>query len=124
MRALKSKALAIGGWSTTTKALDIDFHSKIKILGVNYTGTVERSMNKSWAHITGNVRAQGLRARLANAILAGLPLRQDLAHRTDLSGPYSVYATAESCRCVVHMAGSNFPGAYIDTPETEEGTLQ
>jgi len=33
-------------------------HAEIKILGVTFASTIEHSMNKSWANVTGKVRAQ------------------------------------------------------------------
>jgi hypothetical protein len=43
----KSRALAVGGWSTNTNVLNIPHQTEIKILGVTFTKTVEQSMNKS-----------------------------------------------------------------------------
>lgn len=54
----KSKALAMGGWSTTTATLDIPYHTEVKNVGVIFTSTIEMSMNRTWAKVTGKVRAQ------------------------------------------------------------------
>ena len=54
----KSKALAVGGWSTSTDTLNITNHAEIKILGLTFVSIIEHSMNKSWANVTGKVRAQ------------------------------------------------------------------
>jgi len=54
----KSRALAVGGWSTNTNVLNILYQTEIKILGVISTNSFEQSMNKSWAIVTGKVRAQ------------------------------------------------------------------
>jgi len=54
---MKSKALA-GGWSTSTDTLNIPYHAEIKILGTTFASTIEHSMNKSWANVTGKARAQ------------------------------------------------------------------
>jgi len=54
----KSMALAVGGWSTSTDRLKIPYHAEIKILGVNFAITIEYSMNKCWANVTGKVRAK------------------------------------------------------------------
>jgi len=54
----KSKALAVVGWNKNKEALNITYHTEIKILGVTFTSTVEQSMNNSWANITGKVRVQ------------------------------------------------------------------
>jgi len=54
----KSKALAVGGWSTSTDTLNIPYHAEIKILGVTFTSTIEHLTNKSWANVTGKMRAQ------------------------------------------------------------------
>ena len=58
LNAKKSKALAVGGWSTTTDTLDIPYHTEVNILGVTFTRTIEQSMNKTWANVTGRVIAQ------------------------------------------------------------------
>jgi len=54
----KSKAEAVGGWSTSTDTLNITYHAEIKILGVTFVSTIEHSMNRSWANVTGKLRAQ------------------------------------------------------------------
>ena len=53
----KSRALAVG-WSTNMNVLNIPYQTEVKILGVTFTNIVEQSMNKSWAIVTGKVRAQ------------------------------------------------------------------
>ena len=57
LNTMKSKALA-GGWSTSTDTLNIPYHAEIKILGTTFASTIEHSMNKSWANVTGKARAQ------------------------------------------------------------------
>ena len=54
----KSKALAVGGWNTTTNALDVAYYPEIQVLGINFASTIEQSMNRSWTYITGKVRVQ------------------------------------------------------------------
>jgi hypothetical protein len=54
----KLKALAVGGWSTSTDTLNIQHHAEIKTLGITFASTIEHSMNKSWANVRGKVRAQ------------------------------------------------------------------
>ena len=54
----KSKALAVGGWRTSTDRLNISYHAEMKILGVTFASTIEHSMNKNWANVTSKVRAQ------------------------------------------------------------------
>ena len=51
----KSRALAVGGWNTNTKVLNILYQTEIKILGVTFTNTVEQSMKKSWTIVTSKV---------------------------------------------------------------------
>jgi hypothetical protein len=58
LNTIKSKALAVEGWSTTTNALNIQYHAEFKILGVSFTSTIAQLINKSWAIITRKVRAQ------------------------------------------------------------------
>ena len=54
----KTKVLAVRGWSTSTDTLNITYHAEIKILGVTLTSTIKHSMDKTWANVTGKVRAQ------------------------------------------------------------------
>jgi hypothetical protein len=70
----RSKALAVGGWNTTSNALDIPRYSEIRILGFSITSTVKQSANRSWVNITGRVRAEARTAygrdlRLSQRIL-------------------------------------------------------
>ena len=59
----KSKALAVGEWSTSTDTLNIPYHAEMKILGVTFASTIEHSMNKSWENVTGMARPrQGIHA--------------------------------------------------------------
>jgi len=37
--------------------LNIPYHAEIKILDVTFASTIEHSRNKSWANVTGKVRA-------------------------------------------------------------------
>jgi len=54
----KSKALAVGGWSTSTDTLNISWHAEIKILGVNFASTNGHSVNNNWANVTSKAKAQ------------------------------------------------------------------
>jgi hypothetical protein len=58
----KSKAMAIGSWDTSTDILGIQYHTAIKILGVQMQNTVSQSANNSWTVVTGKVRAQAREA--------------------------------------------------------------
>ena len=58
LNSRKSKAPAVGWWSTSTDTLNISYNAEIKILGVTFTCIIEHSMNKSWATATGKLRAQ------------------------------------------------------------------
>jgi hypothetical protein len=58
----KSKALAIGGWRVTVKELGVDFHLTIRIFGIAFSTTIERTVLEHWALLSGKIRAQ---ARLA-----------------------------------------------------------
>ena len=54
----KSKELAVGGWNTSTDTLIIPWPAEIKIPGFTFASTIEHSMKKSWANVTGKVIAQ------------------------------------------------------------------
>jgi len=47
----KSKALAVGGWNTTTVPLGIPYANEVKILGIT-SNTIERSTEKTWEIVT------------------------------------------------------------------------
>jgi len=57
LNTMKSKALAVGGWNTSTDKLSITYNAEINILGVTFTSSTEHSMNRCWANVTGKVRA-------------------------------------------------------------------
>ena len=58
----KSKALAIGRWTTPATDLGISVHSHVTVLGVTFGNTVEESTMATWTHITRTVRAQAHKA--------------------------------------------------------------
>ena len=58
----KSKALAIGGWRGTANELGVDFHPAIRILGINFNTTIERTVRDHWALLSGKIRAQARQA--------------------------------------------------------------
>ena len=43
LNARKSKALAVGVWSTSTDTLNVPYHAEIKILGVTFASTIEHN---------------------------------------------------------------------------------
>jgi hypothetical protein len=53
----KSKALAIGPWDTTSKIMEINYVSEMKILGLVFTATTAESSVKTWTEVTNRVRA-------------------------------------------------------------------
>lgn len=48
----------MGGLRTTTIALDISYYPDTNFLGFSFMSTVEQSVNKVWANMTGKVCAQ------------------------------------------------------------------
>jgi hypothetical protein len=68
----KSKALAIGAWTTAPTTLDIDFCDRATILGVGYGPTVAQSSRDCWDGLVRTVRAQ---ARTAYGRQLGLAQR-------------------------------------------------
>jgi len=56
----KSKALAVGSWSTSETVLGIDYHPYFKILSVTFWGTIGQSMKESWARLKDKVYARDL----------------------------------------------------------------
>jgi hypothetical protein len=58
----KSKAMTIGSWDTSTDIMGTQYHTAIKILGVQMHNTVSQSANNSWTAVTGKIRAQAREA--------------------------------------------------------------
>jgi hypothetical protein len=54
----KSKALAVGPWSTHVTELHIDTYERVKILGYTFGKTIAESCNRHWATVIAAVRAQ------------------------------------------------------------------
>jgi hypothetical protein len=54
----KSKAIATGGWNTTTTIRGIGYYQSATILGVTLWGTTRQTMDDTWARITGKFRIQ------------------------------------------------------------------
>jgi len=120
----KSKALAVGGWSTSTDRLNTPYHAEIKILGVTFASTIEQSMNKSWANVTGKVKTQARDIYERDISLSQriryVQASENMAYGPGVPGTHDVYPTTDQCYCVVHMEGSNVPGTNIDSTEAEE----
>jgi len=71
------RALTVEGWSTSTDRLNIPYHAEIKILGVIFANTIEHSMNKSWANVTGPVKRhirEELKPLTTDSLRASIPL--------------------------------------------------
>jgi hypothetical protein len=54
----KSKALAVGPWSTPIAELHFDTYERVKILGYTFGKTIAESFNQHWATVIAAVRAQ------------------------------------------------------------------
>jgi hypothetical protein len=54
----KSKALAIGGWDTTTDLVGIIYQNNIKILGINFHSKSGQTTDINWVQVTRKIRAQ------------------------------------------------------------------
>ena len=55
----KSRALAIGKWSTPDNPLGIAYHPHTRILGFQFWSTICQSVSATWSYITGQVRFLG-----------------------------------------------------------------
>ena len=65
----KSKALAIGAWTELPTAMDIVFHERVNILGVEFGPTIATSTRDSWSKIICAVQAQARRAYIRHLLL-------------------------------------------------------
>ena len=55
----KSKALAVGGWKGTVNDLGVDFVPNIKIMGINFSNTMEGTAHNSWSRTTAQLTSPG-----------------------------------------------------------------
>jgi hypothetical protein len=53
----KFRALALETWDTATKIMDIPYHTHVKIVGFQFTNTVNTSAKNTWSMVTTKVRA-------------------------------------------------------------------
>ena len=56
LNILKSKAMAISSWDTSTDVMGIPYDTDIKIQGFRIHNTVAQSANNSWSTVTGRIR--------------------------------------------------------------------
>jgi len=57
IKVQKSQALAIGGWDTLNKIMDIPYNTGIKIVGFHFTDSVNVANKENWRNVTSLVRA-------------------------------------------------------------------
>ena len=67
--ALKSRALAIGGWDASRVTMNIPYCNKIKILGFYFTDRVNVANKETWSNTTSQVRAAAQVAYYRDLIL-------------------------------------------------------
>jgi hypothetical protein len=44
----KSSAMAIGGWKTTTKVMEIDYQDELQILGLTFNRNINSTLDSNW----------------------------------------------------------------------------
>jgi len=52
-----SRALAVGGWDTSSKIMDIPYHTGIKILGFHFTDRTNAANKENWRNVSSIVHA-------------------------------------------------------------------
>jgi hypothetical protein len=55
---VKSKALALGGWSLSHRIMGIPYANRLTILGLRFMDTVRATCVASWKRVTDNIRAK------------------------------------------------------------------
>jgi len=65
----KYKALAIGGWDTTQKIMNITFQEEIRILGFQFTNRSNYTSKKHWCRVISHARAAAQEAYHRNISL-------------------------------------------------------
>jgi hypothetical protein len=66
----KSKAIAIGGWETSGNDLGVEYHETVKILGIQFRSTIERTMYENWALQTVRIKTKAKQAYIRELCLA------------------------------------------------------
>jgi hypothetical protein len=66
----KSKAMAIGGWTASATELGIKCYDNIKIFGVTFGQTLQRTMQHSWTGVIRGIREQARTAYIRSLCLA------------------------------------------------------
>jgi len=123
----KSKALAVGGWEEAGNDLGVEYHQSIKILGINFSSMSERTMHKNWALQKARVKTNakqvlwmGPMSSTNSALRTHRSSSHNLVYSSNPPSPCEIYTTVDDCNTMVHLAGSNIPGAHNYTPETND----
>jgi hypothetical protein len=89
----KSKVLAIGGWIGTGNGLGVDFVPNMRILGITFSNTLERTAHDSWSRTAAQIRSQ---AQQANGRNMSTAQRINYIHNTLLAPIWYIGQTLPS----------------------------
>jgi hypothetical protein len=123
---IKSKALAIGGWTQPRTELRIATYDQIKILGITFSRTRAQSSTTSWEQVINAVRAQArlhyarsLLSRTAHTICSDIPALKDTVYSTMSPADQNPIANHTNHMLIFHL-----PRVYPKSPSYHTTTLQ
>jgi hypothetical protein len=124
----KSKALAVGPWSTPVTELIIDTYERVKILGYTFGKTIAESCNRHWATVIAAVRAQTYNMYQRNLNIEQRVQFVNVYHFAKLwfaarvlPPPQRTAHPTDECNwCLVHLEGSHLSGSthHPHSPKT------
>ena len=126
LNPLKSRALAVANWSVPATVLGITFHPEVKILGVSFGSTINKSIRQleennpsSECHRT-EVFSPNPLSGAANPVCTDVSFRQDMVLGPK---PSTDYQSSQAVGCnsfLVHVAWRHLSGPIVHAPARDE----
>ena len=119
----KSKALTVGSWCTWVTVLGIAYYTHVTILGVTFWGTIEQTMEDSWARLTEKADKLSLHSGplsgSTDALCQNFSPVQNLVYRLNPSGSKHIHTTNDNRHYIVYLERNSLPSACINTTTTK-----
>jgi hypothetical protein len=125
LNPIKSRVLAVWGWSEPITHLGIELFQHVTILGVTFGSTVDATVQEIWAKVTNGVRAHtnSLRPQLVprspGTIFTNLPLSENMVPCTGLTTDDPLHPAADVDLHVVYMERCHLSCSHNDPQEAE-----
>ena len=123
----KYKALAVGGWEESGNYLGVEYHQTVKILGINFSSTIERAMYENWALQTARIKTNAKQAFIRELCLSQRVLYVHIAllatiwYAAQILPPPVEYTQQITTAVLwVYLAGSSLPRADNYASEAKE----